>query len=80
MSATGKLLLILILGSAASAFAQQPAVDSPLLDHLVGKRVLQGTAIAYAQHIRDTTNDPRLRRAAEKAIRKMNNLHVNCAC
>jgi hypothetical protein len=38
-----RLLLPLILCSVTVAFAQQPPVNSPLLDHLVGKWVLQGT-------------------------------------
>jgi hypothetical protein len=52
VSAVGKLLLLLILGLAAPALAQQPAVNSPLLDHLVGKWVLQGTMAGQA-----TTHD-----------------------
>ena len=38
-----RLLSPLILCSATVAFAQQPPVNSPLLDHLVGRWVLQGT-------------------------------------
>jgi hypothetical protein len=37
------LLLPLILCTATVAVAQQPPVQAPLLDHLVGKWVLQGT-------------------------------------
>ncbi len=37
------LLLLLILCFANVAFAQQPPVNSPLLDHLAGKWLLQGT-------------------------------------
>jgi len=38
-----RLLLLLILCFANVAFAQQPPVNSPLLDHLAGKWLLQGT-------------------------------------
>jgi len=38
-----RLLLHFILCSATVAFAQQPPVNSPLLDHLAGKWLLQGT-------------------------------------
>ena len=38
-----RLLLLLLLCSAALAFAQQPPLNSPLLDHLAGKWVLRGT-------------------------------------
>ena len=48
----GRLLALLILCSSTAASAQQPPVNSPLLDHLVGKWVLQG-AIAG----KDTTHD-----------------------
>jgi len=46
------LLLPMILCSATVAFAQRPPVNSPLLDHLVGKWVLQGTIAGQ-----DTTHD-----------------------
>lgn len=38
-----RLLLALMLCSATVAVAQEPPVHAPLLDHLVGKWVLQGT-------------------------------------
>ena len=47
-----RLLLPLMLCSAAAALAQQPPVNAPLLDHLVGKWVLQGTIAGQ-----DTTHD-----------------------
>jgi hypothetical protein len=46
------LLLLLMLCSATVAVAQQPPVDSPLLDHLVGKWVLRGTIAGQ-----DTTHE-----------------------
>ncbi len=47
-----RLLSLLILCSVTAASAEQPPVNSPLLDHLIGKWVLQG-AIAG----KDTTHD-----------------------
>ena len=43
---------VLIVWSGAVAFGQQPPVNSPLLDHLVGKWVLEGTIAG-----RDTIHD-----------------------
>jgi hypothetical protein len=45
-------LMILALCAASAGAAQQPPVKSPLLDHLVGKWVLQGTIAGQA-----TTHD-----------------------
>ena len=47
-----RLLLLLILCSANMASVQQPPVNSPLLDHLVGKWVLRGTIAG-----KETTHD-----------------------
>jgi hypothetical protein len=47
-----RLLLPLILCTATVAVAQQPPVNAPLLDHLVGKWVLQGTIAGQ-----DTTHE-----------------------
>jgi hypothetical protein len=47
-----RLLLLLILCSANVASVQQPPVNSPLLDHLVGKWVLRGTIAG-----KETTHD-----------------------
>jgi hypothetical protein len=47
-----RFLLPLLLCSTTVAFAQQPPVNSPLLDHLVGKWLLQGTIAGQ-----DTTHD-----------------------
>jgi hypothetical protein len=43
---------VILCCSAAGAFAQQPPVNSPLLDHLVGKWMLQGTVAG-----KETTHD-----------------------
>ncbi len=47
-----RLFLPLMLSSATVAFAQQPPVNAPLLDHLVGRWVLQGKIAG-----KDTTHD-----------------------
>ena len=47
-----KVLVLLVLCSARTAVAQQPPVNSPLLDHLAGKWVLQGTIAGQ-----ETTHD-----------------------
>jgi hypothetical protein len=47
-----RLLLPLMLCSATVAVAQHPPVNSPLLDHLVGRWVLQGTIAGQ-----DTTHE-----------------------
>jgi hypothetical protein len=47
-----RLLVLLLLCSATGAFAQQPPVSSHLLDHLVGKWVMQGTIAG-----KDATHD-----------------------
>jgi hypothetical protein len=46
------MVLLLMLCCAGAAFGQQPPTNSPLLDHLVGKWVLQGTIASKA-----TTHD-----------------------
>jgi hypothetical protein len=52
LSRIQRILLPLMIGSATVAVAQQPPVNSPLLDHLVGRWVLQGTIAGQ-----DTTHD-----------------------
>jgi hypothetical protein len=48
----GRFLSLLILCSATVSVAQQPPVNAPLLDHLVGKWVLRGTIAGQ-----ETTHD-----------------------
>ncbi len=52
LSLIRRILLPLMLCSATVAVAQQPPVNFPLLDHLVGRWVLQGTIAGQ-----DTTHD-----------------------
>lgn len=51
-----KLAAIFIVLFASAAVAQRPPVNSPLLDHLVGKWILQGT-IAGRQTTHDVTGE-----------------------
>ena len=52
LSRMRRILLPLMICSATVAVAQQPPVNSPLLDHLVGRWVLRGTIAGQ-----DTTHD-----------------------